>query len=141
MINNRRAFYDYEISESFEAGLVLTGSEVKSLRQGGGAISEAFARIKNNEIWLEGMHIPKYNQASYNNHEPLRNRKLLLHKRQILVIRKGIERKGLTLVPTKLYFHNGWVKISIALARGKKKHDKRQAEAKREAKQEMEKGL
>ncbi len=141
MISNRRASYNYELLESFEAGIVLTGSEVKSLRQGGSTISEAFAQIRNNELWLEGMHIPKYQQASYNNHEPLRRRKLLLHKHQIKDIRKGIERKGLTLVPTKLYFKDGWAKVTIALARGKKKYDKRQAEAKREAKREMEKVL
>ena len=141
MISNRRASYDYELLESFEAGIMLTGSEIKSLRQGGGTISEAFGRVKNNELWLEGMHIPKYQQASYNNHEPLRRRKLLLHKQQIIAIRKSMERKGLTLIPTKLYFKGGWAKITMALARGKKKYDKRQTEAKREAKKEMERGF
>jgi SsrA-binding protein len=140
-LTNRRAGFDYEILETFEAGISLTGSEVKSLRQGGGSIAEAYARVKNGEVWLEGMNIVVYNEASYNNHEPLRSRKLLLGKREIEEIAKGLERKGLTLVPLKLYFKDGWAKLQVALARGKKNYDKRAAEAKREAKREMDRAL
>ncbi len=138
MIKNRRATFDYELLESFEAGLALTGSEVKSLRQGGAALTEAFARFKGGELWLEGMHIAPYKDASYNNHEPLRSRKLLLNKREIVEIKRGLERQGLTLIPTRLYFKEGWAKLTVALARGKKLHDKRQAVAKKEAEREME---
>jgi SsrA-binding protein len=140
-LTNRRAGFDYEILETFEAGISLTGSEVKSLRQGGGSIAEAYARVKNGEVWLEGMNIVVYNEASYNNHDPLRSRKLLLNKREIEEISKGLERKGLTLVPLKLYFKDGWAKLQVALARGKKNYDKRATEAKREAKREMDRAL
>lgn len=141
MIRNRRATFDYEILETFEAGLVLTGSEVKALREGGGSLTEAYARIRGGEVWLEGLHIPPYRQASYNNHEPLRSRKLLLSRREIAEITKGLERKGLTLVPLKLYFKGGWAKLSVALARGKKLYDKRQDQARRDAKRQMEQAL
>lgn len=138
MIKNRRATFDYELLETFEAGLVLTGSEVKSLRQGGATLAESFARIKGGELWLEGMHIAPYKDASYNNHEPLRSRKLLLNRREIAEIKRGLGRQGLTLIPTRLYFKEGWAKLTVALARGKKLHDKRQAIAKKEAEREME---
>ena len=140
-LRNRRATFDYEIMQTFEAGLSLRGSEVKSLRQGGSSIAEAFARIKAGEVWLEGMNIPVYEQASYNNHEPLRSRKLLLSKSEIVEISKGLERKGLTLVPLKLYFHKGWVKITVALARGKKLYDKRHDKAKKDAEREMQRAM
>jgi SsrA-binding protein len=141
MINNRRASFDYELLETFEAGIALTGSEIKSLRQGGATLGEAFARLKGGEVWLEGMHIPPYKEASYNNHDPLRSRKLLLKKREIEEIRKGLERRGLTLVPTKLYFKGGWAKLVVALARGKKRYDKRQDQAKRDAAREIARAL
>jgi SsrA-binding protein len=141
MIQNRRASFDYELLERFEAGMALTGSEIKSLRQGGVTLGEAFARVKNGEVWLEGMHIPPYKQASYNNHEPLRSRKLLLSKREIDEISKGLERKGLTLVPTRLYFKEGWAKLEVALGRGKKRYDKRQDEAKKDAQRQIERAL
>lgn len=141
MIQNRRASFDYELLERFEAGVVLTGSEIKSLRQGGVTLGEAFARVRSGEVWLEGMHIPPYREASYNNHEPLRSRKLLLKKREIAEIAKGLERQGLTLVPTRLYFKGGWVKLEVALGRGKKRYDKRQAEAKKDAARQMERAL
>ena len=141
MIQNRRASFDYELLERFEAGVVLTGSEIKSLRQGGVTLGEAFARVKGGEVWLEGMHIPPYKDASYNNHEPLRSRKLLLKRGEIGEISKGLERKGLTLVPTRLYFKDGWVKLEVALGRGKKRYDKRQDEAKKDAKRQMERAL
>ena len=141
MLQHRRARYDYELLEHFEAGMVLQGSEVKALRQGGGTIAEAYARVKDNEVWLEGMHIPPYKDASYNNHPPIRPRKLLLKRSEIRDIRKALERKGLSLVPTKLYFKDGWIKMVVALGRGKKLHDKRQDAAKRDAKREMERAL
>ena len=100
MIQNRRASFDYELLERFEAGIALTGSEIKSLRQGGVTLGEAYARVRGGEVWLEGLHIPPYKDASYNNHEPLRSRKLLLKGREIAEIAKGLERQGLTLVPT-----------------------------------------
>ena len=141
MIQNRRASFDYELLDRFEAGITLTGSEIKSLRAGGVTLGEAFARVKNGEVFLEGMHIPPYKDASYNNHEPLRSRKLLLNKREIAEISKGLERKGLTLVPTRLYFKGGWVKLEVALGRGKKRYDKRQDEAKRDAQRQMERAM
>lgn len=141
MIHNRRAGFDYELLERFEAGIVLTGSEIKSLRQGGVTLGEAFARVRDGEVWLEGMHIPPYKDASYNNHEPLRSRKLLLKGREIAEIARGLERKGLTLVPTRLYFKGGWAKLEVALGRGKKRYDKRQDEAKRDAARQMERAL
>ena len=141
MIQNRRASFDYELLERFEAGIALTGSEIKSLRKGGVTLGEAFARVRNGEVFLEGMHIPPYQEASYNNHEPLRSRKLLLKKGEIAEITKGLERKGLTLVPTRLYFKGGWVKLELALGRGKKRYDKRQDEAKRDAQRQMERAL
>ncbi len=141
MLRNRRATHDYEVLDRFEAGLQLSGSEVKSLRGGGGSIAEAFARLDGGEVFLEGMTIPPYSEASYNNHEPLRRRKLLLKRREIDEIARGLERKGLTLIPLKLYFKDGWAKIEVALARGKKLHDKRRDAAAKDAKREMERAL
>lgn len=141
MLRNRRASFDYHLLDRFEAGLQLTGSEVKSLRSGGGSIAEAFARFENGEVFLEGMNIPTYEQASYNNHEPKRRRKLLLHRREIAEIAKGLERKGLTVVPTKLYFKDGWAKVEVALAQGKQKHDKRRDEAKKDAQRQIDRYL
>ena len=141
MLKNRRATFDYEILETFEAGIVLTGSEVKTLREGGGSVAEAYARVSGGEVWLENMNIPTYKDASYNNHEPLRRRKLLLSKREIGEIMKGLDRQGLTLVPLKLYFKGGWAKLSVALGRGKKLYDKRQTQAKRDAKRQIDRAL
>jgi SsrA-binding protein len=141
MLNNRRARYDYELQERFEAGLRLTGSEVKSLRQGGGSIAGAFVRLLGGQVWLEGMTIPPYEQASYNNHEPDRRRKLLLNRREIGEIERGLARGGLTCVPVKLYFKGGWAKVEIALARGRKKHDKRRHEAEKDAKRQIDRYL
>ncbi len=141
MLRNRRATHDYELLETFEAGLELTGSEVKSLRQGGGSIAEAYAKVMNGQVFVEGMTIPVYQEASYNNHEPTRTRRLLLNAREIDKIAKGLERRGLTLVPLKLYFKGGWAKLEVALARGKKLHDKRSDAAKKDAQREMEREL
>lgn len=141
MLRNRRASHDYELLESFEAGIELTGSEVKSLRHGGGSIAEAYARVAGGQVFVEGMNIPIYEQASYNNHEPTRRRRLLLNASEIVEISRGLERRGLTLIPLKLYFKDGWAKLEVALARGKKIHDKRSDAAKKDAQREMDREL
>ena len=141
MLSNRRARHDYDLLERIEAGLVLTGSEVKSLRRGGGSIAEAYARFRGGEAFLEGATIPGYEEASYNDHAPDRARKLLLHRREINELRAAVERRGLTLVPLKLYFKDGRAKLELALARGRKRHDKRQAAAARDAQREMDRAL
>ena len=131
--DNRKARFNYEIGEVFEAGLVLTGSEVKSLRGGKATIAESYADARDNEIWLINSTIPEYLQAARFNHLPKRPRKLLLHRRQIDKLLGAVEREGMTLVPLKLYFNEkGRAKIEIALARGKKLHDKRETEKKRD---------
>jgi SsrA-binding protein len=130
--DNRRARFHYEIGEVFEAGIALTGTEVKSLRQGKATIAESYADARGGEIWLVNANIPEYLQASRFNHAPKRARKLLLHKRQINKLASAVEREGMTLVPLKLYFNEkGRAKIEIAVARGKKLHDKRETEKKR----------
>ena len=124
--NNRKAKFNYFFSEFFEAGIELKGSEVKSLRDGKVNISEAYAYNHNGEIYLINSHIPSYKESSYNNHEPNRNRKLLLNKREINKLIGRINREGFTLIPTKLYFKKGRAKIEIAVGKGKKQYDKRQ---------------
>jgi SsrA-binding protein len=125
--DNRRARFNYEIGETFEAGIVLTGSEVKSLRAGKATIGESYADARDGEIWLINSNIPEYQQAGRFNHLPKRPRKLLLHQRQISKLAGAVEREGMTVVPLKLYFNDkGRAKIEIALARGKKLHDKRE---------------
>jgi len=130
---NRKARFNYEIGETFEAGIALTGTEVKSLRIGKATIAESYADARGNEIWLVNANIPEYLQANRNNHEPRRPRKLLLHRRQINKLIGAVEREGMTLIPLKLYFNpKGQAKMEIALARGKKLHDKRQTEKKKD---------
>ncbi len=130
--DNRKARYNYQIGETFEAGMVLTGSEVKSMRAGKASIAEAYAAARDGELWLYNSNVPEYKQAGRFNHLPKRPRKLLLHRRQINKLIGAVEREGMTLVPLKLYFNDkGRVKIEIALARGKKLHDKRETERKR----------
>jgi SsrA-binding protein len=130
--DNRKARFNYEIGEVFEAGIALTGSEVKSLRQGKASIGESYADARAGEIWLLNANIPEYLQAGRFNHLPKRPRRLLLHKRQIHKLSGAVEREGMTLVPLKLYFNEkGRAKIELALARGKKLYDKRQTEKKR----------
>ncbi|MBX6329648.1 MAG: SsrA-binding protein SmpB [Pseudolabrys sp.] len=130
--DNRRARFNYEINEVFEAGIALTGSEVKSLRAGKATIAEAYADARAGEIWLVNCNIPEYPQAGRFNHPPKRRRKLLLHRRQIDRLAGAVEREGMTLVPLKLYFNEkGRAKIELALARGRKLHDKREALRKR----------
>ncbi len=129
---NRKAQHQYEIFDKFEAGLVLTGTEVKSLRAGRASISDAFVRVEGGEAFVYNMHIPEYSHGGVFNHEPTRVRKLLLHRREIDKIAGAISRKGYTCVPLRLYFKGGWAKLEIALARGKRKIDKRQEIKKRE---------
>ena len=129
---NRKARFNYFFSEFFEAGIVLKGSEVKSLREGKANISESYAFDSNGEIYLINAHIPSYKESSYNNHNPKRNRKLLLNKREVNKLLGRINREGFTLIPTKLYFKKGKAKVEIAVAKGKKQYDKRQVEKKRD---------
>jgi len=126
-ISNRKAFFDYEIQEKFEAGIVLVGTEVKALREGRASFKDSYARVINGELWLVNMHISPYANGGYSNHEPMRMRKLLLHKREIKKLYNKSEEQGLTIVPLKLYFKDGRAKVEIAVARGKKLHDKRQS--------------
>ena len=132
--DNRRARFNYEIGETFEAGIALTGSEVKSLRSGKATIAESYADAKGGELWLVNANIPEYQQAGpLNNHSPKRLRKLLLHQRQIEKLASAVEREGMTIVPLKFYFNErGRAKIEIALGKGKKLHDKRETEKKRD---------
>ena len=136
-VDNRRARYEYHILESMETGIALTGTEIKSIREGGVSLSEAYARVREGELWLLGMHIPPYKQGSFSNHEPNRPRKLLLHKEQLQRLGGRASEKGLTLVPLRLYFTRGRVKIEIGLAKGKKIWDKRAATAERDVKREL----
>jgi len=127
--DNRKARFNYELLDTFEAGLQLLGTEVKSLRNGKANIAESYASVEDGEVWLINANIPTYAQASRNNHEPRRPRKLLLHQKEINKLIGGVERDGMTIVPLKLYFNDrGIAKLQIALARGKKLHDKRQTE-------------
>lgn len=137
MASNRRAKFDYEILDTFEAGLVLLGSEVKSLREGKASINEAYASERNGELWLESMNIPPYTYAREGGHEPTRPRKLLLHKREITRIGEKLREQSLSLVPTRVYFANGRAKVELALGRGKRTLDKRQSIKKREQQREM----
>lgn len=139
--SNRRARHDYTIEDTVEAGLVLTGTEVKSLRAGRATLTEGFGQITSNEAWLHGVHIPEYTQGTWTNHEPRRTRKLLLHRREIDKLASAIHERGLTLVPLSLYFSDGKVKIELALARGKRAYDKRQDLAKRDAAREIDREL
>jgi SsrA-binding protein len=130
---NRRARFNYEIGQTFEAGVALTGTEVKSLREGRSNIADSFAGEKNGELWLFNAYIPEYLQANRFNHETRRPRKLLLHKREVNKLIGAVQREGLTVVPLKVYFNDrGRAKVEIALARGKKLHDKRETEKKRD---------
>lgn len=139
--SNRRARYDYAILERFEAGIVLTGGEVKSLRGGRASLAEAFARVREGEVWLEGMHIPPYEAGDKRTHLPVRPRKLLLHRREIEELQAAQQQDRLALVPLRVYFTHGMAKVELGLARGKRQHEKRQAIAKREHQREVEREL
>jgi SsrA-binding protein len=138
---NRRAFHDYFIDEQMEAGLVLTGTEVKSLRAGKANLRDGYVRIAGNEAWLENVHISAYTQASFGNHEPMRSRKLLLHAKEIASLIGQVRQKGYTLIPLRLYFARNRAKVEIGLARGKRQYDKRQTLAAADARREMERAL
>ena len=141
IVNNRKARHLYHIIETVEAGLVLTGTEVKSLRDRKANMADAYAVVEAGEVWLMHLHISPYEQGNQFNHEPMRKRKLLLHRRDIRrLIGKTVE-KGLTMIPLRLYFRGGWAKVELALARGKKTHDKRQDIARRDADRDMERAL
>jgi len=138
---NKKAFHDFFITETFEAGLVLTGTEVKSLRTGKVNLREAFCRMKGGEIFVDQMHISPYEHGNRENPDPVRTRKLLLHKQEIGKLERLVEEKGLALVPTRLYFKRGRAKLEIGLARGKKLYDKRESLKRKEADREMEKAV
>ena len=139
--SNRRARHDYEILERFEAGIVLTGSEVKSLRQGRASVGEAYARVERGELWLENMHIPPYEQGEKRGYDPLRARKLLLHRREIERLIGKQKEQGLALVPLRVYFSHGIAKVELGLGRGKREYEKRQATLKRQHDREMERAM
>jgi len=134
---NRSALHDFSIEDRFEAGMVLTGTEVKSLRGGRVSLREGFVRVADGEAWLEGVHIPKYEHSTYDNHEPERRRKLLLHKNQIRELGQRSQAQGYTIVPLRLYFKDGRAKLEVALARGRRQFDKRQAISERDARREI----
>jgi SsrA-binding protein len=134
---NRKARHDYTIEDVYEAGMVLLGTEVKSLREGRASLVDAYATVRDGEVWLENLHIPEYTQGTWTNHEPRRRRKLLLHRQEIEKLVGKTKESGLTLVPLSLYFKDGRAKVEIALARGKRSYDKRQSLAARDAQREI----
>ncbi len=135
---NRKAYHDYHLEQTFEAGIALTGSEIKSVRAGRVNLRDSFVQIRNGEAWLVDAHIAEYEQASRDNHEPKRDRKLLLHKQEIARLASRVQEKGYTIVPLRMYLKGNLAKVEIALARGKRLYDKREAIAKRDSEREME---
>jgi len=138
---NRKARHDYHIDQVVEAGLVLTGSEVKSLREGRASLVDGFGSISGDEAWLEGVHIPEYLQATWTNHEPRRKRKLLLHREEIVKLANDTRERGYTLVPLSLYFKDGRAKVELAVARGKRDYDKRQSLRERQDRREADRAM
>lgn len=136
-VSNRKARHDYHILDTVEAGIVLTGTEVKSLRKGNANLQDSYATIKRGEVWLSGMHISPYEQGNIHNHDPIRTRKLLLQKKEIRKLISRVQEKGLTLVPLSVYFKGPYAKVELAIAQGKKSYDKREAIKQREAKREI----
>jgi len=134
---NRKAWRDYRIDDTFEAGLVLSGTEVKSLRAGRASLVDGFAEVQDNEVWLHGVHIPQYTQGTWTNHEPRRRRKLLMHRQEIDKLAARVAERGLTIVPLSLYFKDGRAKVEIGVGRGKRSYDKRQDMARRDADREV----
>jgi SsrA-binding protein len=141
IVDNRRARHDYHLSDKVEAGLVLTGTEVKALRDGKATLQQAYADIRDTEAWLVGLHIPEYGQGNRENHEPNRPRKLLLHRREIDRMYAQVREKGMTIVPTRLYFKDGRVKAELALGKGKDLRDKRRDVSERDAKRDIERAV
>ncbi|HLH67467.1 MAG TPA: SsrA-binding protein SmpB [Candidatus Dormibacteraeota bacterium] len=138
---NRRAFHDYFVDETYEAGMALTGTEVKSLRAGRVNLRDGFVRIDGNEAWLENVHISPYVQGGYVNHDPLRRRKLLLHADEIASLTGKVRQRGYTLIPLRMYFSGNHAKVEVGLCRGKRQYDKREAIAERDARRQMERAL
>jgi len=138
---NPKATYDYHILETWEAGIVLSGTEVKSLRTGKASVKEGFARLANGEVFLEGVNITPYEQGNRYNHDPVRTRKLLLHRKEIERLIGAVEQKGLTLIPLELYFRKGVAKVTLALGRGKKRHDRREDMKKKDAERDVARAL
>ena len=138
---NRKAYHEYHILETFEAGIELLGSEVKSLREGKTSLKEGYVLVKDGQAWMVGAHINAYSHTGHTGHKPTRDRRLLLHKREILKINKKLTEKGLTAVPLKLYFKRGWLKVEIALAKGKKLYDKRETKKKRDVERDIQRAL
>jgi SsrA-binding protein len=138
---NRRARHDYHIEDVFEAGLVLTGTEVKSLRAGRASLTDGFGQVSDHELWLHNVHIPEYALGTWTNHEPRRTRKLLMHRKEIDKLAAATNERGLTLIPLSLYFKDGKAKVELALARGKRTYDKRQDLARRDAAREVDRAL
>lgn len=138
---NKKAYHDYFILDTYEAGIELQGTEIKSIRKGSVNLKDSFIRIRNDEAFIDNMHIASYEQGNRFNHEPLRQRKLLLHKKEIKKLQKELKENGLTIVPTKLYFNTSKLKVEIALARGKKLYDKRQDLKEKDSKRDIEKAL
>jgi SsrA-binding protein len=141
LATNRKARHDYFLLDTYEAGIALLGSEIKSIRAGQISIKEAYVRVEGGEAWLVEAHVAPYNHANRNNHEPRRPRKLLLHKKEIHRMQDGVRKKGVTIIPTRVYLKNGRAKVEIAVARGKRNFDKRQAIAERDAQREIERQL
>ena len=138
---NRRARHDYHIEDIVEAGLVLVGTEVKSLREGRASLVDGYAMVRDGEVWLYNVHIPEYTQGTWTNHEPRRARKLLLHRDQIRKLNTKTQESGLTIIPLAMYFTNGHAKVEIGVAKGKRNYDKRQAIAAREAKRDADRAM
>ncbi|MDH6533265.1 SsrA-binding protein [Aurantimicrobium minutum] len=138
---NRKARHDYNIIDTVEAGVVLWGTEVKSLRQGRASLTDGYAFIENGEAWLDAVHIPEYTQGTWNNHAPRRKRKLLMHKQEILKLHSKVKEGGYTLIPLSLYFSDGRAKVELALAKGKKEYDKRQTLRERQDKREADRAM
>lgn len=138
---NRKARHDYTIEDTYEAGLVLSGTEVKSLRQGRASLVDGYGFIDNGEAWLDAVHIPEYTQGTWTNHAPRRKRKMLLHKAQIIKISQKVKEGGYTLVPLRIYFSNGRAKVELGVAKGKKEYDKRHALRERQDKREAERAM
>jgi SsrA-binding protein len=138
---NRKARHDYHLGDTYEAGIVLSGTEVKSLREGRANLADAYATVDDGEVWLRAAHIPEYSHGTWTNHTARRNRKLLLNRKEITRIERSLETAGTTLVPIALYFSDGYAKVEIALATGKRAYDKRQSIAERESKREAERAL
>jgi len=138
---NRKARHDYAIEDTYEAGLVLSGTEVKSLRQGRASLVDGYGFIDNGEAWLDAVHIPEYTQGTWTNHPPRRKRKMLLHKAQIIKISQKVKEGGYTLVPLRIYFSDGRAKVELAVAKGKKEYDKRHALRERQDKREAERAM